>query len=157
MDWRIATKADLPHIDALLRRHVQSSMFLLGNLRDLVLGWRAAYHAEILGTADENCATEAQRDVVGYLERGSHRLLMIAGRAFAMCGFNAQMSDVVQVGGVYTPPGSRGNGCASCRIVYYDAVCSGTGGAMKLMSRLERAILRQGTVRYQVRGNFRHV
>lgn len=233
MVWRIATKADLPPIEALLRRHVQSSMFLLGNLRDhglgsdaphgmtlwvrtdlsgvfgvsntgmvlmqapeattedwraafgllagreligcvgdtgqlraffgasglsarptrldedepgfaldlvdlviparaearlipladaphdLVLEWRAAYHAEILGVTPENCATEARRDVDGYIERGSHRVLTIAGRAVAMCGFNAQMPDVVQVGGVYTPPGLRGRGYARLAVALH--------------------------------------
>ncbi len=233
MVWRIATQADLPPIEALLRRHVQSSMFLLGNLRDhglgsdaphgmtlwvqkdlsgvlgvsntgmvlfqaqqatakdwraafellagreltgcvgdteqlraflsasglsarptrldedepgfaldlvdlaisevpqarlipladaprdLVLDWRAAYHAEILGTAPENCATEARRDVDGYIERASHRVLTIAGQAVAMCGFNAQMPDVVQVGGVYTPPDLRGRGYARLAVALH--------------------------------------
>ncbi|MDX1782191.1 MAG: GNAT family N-acetyltransferase [Thalassovita sp.] len=43
---------------------------------------------------------------------GKTRLLIEDGQPVAMTGFNAQLDDMVQVGGVFTPPDRRGNGNA---------------------------------------------
>lgn len=101
--------------------------------RDLVEGWRAAYHGEILGTAPENCAQDARRDIAGYLERDSHRVLTISERAVAMTGFNAQIPDVVQVGGVYTPPDLRSRGYARLAVALHLEAAQRAG--------VERAVL----------------
>ncbi|MDA7965400.1 GNAT family N-acetyltransferase [Ruegeria sp.] len=80
--------------------------------RDLVTGWRRAYHVECLGTDPTQAATQAEQDIDRYLERDSHRVLLHNGQPVAMTGFNAALPDVVQIGGVYTPPDLRRRGYA---------------------------------------------
>ena len=75
-------------------------------------GWRAAYHGEVLGTPADKAGAEAARDLEGYLARDSHRVLWDGDRPLAFTGFNATLPEIVQVGGVYTPPARRGRGLA---------------------------------------------
>lgn len=87
--------------------------------RDLVLGWRAAYHREVLRTGADVSEEKAAQDIAGYLDRDSHRVLSIAGQPVAMTGFNAQIPEVVQIGGVYTPPDLRGRGVARLAVALH--------------------------------------
>lgn len=80
--------------------------------RPLLLDWRAAYHLEILGTPEGEARSPAERDVDGFLARGSHRILVHEDRPVALTGFNAALPEIVQIGGVYTPPTLRGRGYA---------------------------------------------
>ncbi|SLN21432.1 GNAT family N-acetyltransferase [Roseisalinus antarcticus] len=81
-------------------------------LREVDLGqvieWRKAYAIETLGTPADRADLDARRDVDAFLEAGSHRVLVEDGRLLSMTGFNADIGNVVQVGGVYTPPELRG-------------------------------------------------
>jgi GNAT superfamily N-acetyltransferase len=72
--------------------------------------WRAAYHAEVLGTPPAEAKDRAAAEIAAYVARGSHRVLRVAGRPVAFAGFNAILPDIVQVGGVYVPPALRGRG-----------------------------------------------
>jgi predicted GNAT family acetyltransferase len=54
-----------------------------------------------------------------YLERDSHRLLYEGDRPVSRTGINAQVGDVVQIGGVYTPPQLRGQGYARRAVAYH--------------------------------------
>jgi predicted GNAT family acetyltransferase len=47
-----------------------------------------------------------------YVAANSHVVLMDGTQPLAMCGFNARLPQIVQVGGVYTPPALRGLGHA---------------------------------------------
>ncbi len=76
----------------------------------LVQGWRIAYLAEVFG--DHGAADRAAADVRGWIAAGSHRLLLAGGEPVALTGFNARIPGTVQVGGVWTPPESRGRGLA---------------------------------------------
>jgi RimJ/RimL family protein N-acetyltransferase len=87
--------------------------------RDLVLDWRAAYHREVLATGADVSEERAAQDIASYLDRDSHRVLSIAGQPVAMTGFNAQIPEVVQIGGVYTPPGLRGRGLARLAVALH--------------------------------------
>ncbi len=80
--------------------------------RSLMESWRAAYHIEVLGTAAEQAATVAARDIAQALERDTYRLLLRDGAPVSMAGINAAAGDIVQVGGVYTPPELRRRGLA---------------------------------------------
>lgn len=80
--------------------------------RPLAIDWRAAYHAEILGTPEENCAAQAVKDINKDMVKDSHRILWQSGTAVAMTGFNATVEETVQIGGVYTPPERRRQGLA---------------------------------------------
>lgn len=72
--------------------------------------WRQAYNAELHVGADTIDAARA--DVDRYIAADSHRFLMIDGTPAAMTGFNATLPEIVQVGGVYTPPEMRNRGLA---------------------------------------------
>jgi len=85
---------------------------------DLLAVWRAGYHVELLGDADSEplrarCRSEV-RDRIGdgcvfVLERS-------AGELVAMTSFNATLPDIVQVGGVWTPPELRSRGYARAAV-----------------------------------------
>ena len=90
--------------------------FSLRPLADLPLAlavdWRAAYRAEVMPMPGVDMRAEAERDIAGYLEADSHRVLYDGDHPVAMTGFNATLPEAVQIGGVYTPPDARGRGLA---------------------------------------------
>ncbi len=55
-------------------------------------------------------------------------MLDVGGTIVATTAFNAQIPEMVQVGGVYTPPASRGRGYARCVVAgsLLDARADGT-------------------------------
>lgn len=77
-----------------------------------MIRWRVAYHVETLGLTPKEAEGAANSDYDSYLAAGSHRLLMAGDVPLCMTGFNAQLPDIVQIGGVYTPPDRRGQGHA---------------------------------------------
>lgn len=80
--------------------------------RQTALVWRTGYLGEIFGMPPEEAMVRAGEDLARYIARSSHRILLRQGAPVAMTGFNAILPEVVQVGGVYTPPGTRGQGLA---------------------------------------------
>ncbi|NRB17744.1 MAG: N-acetyltransferase [Rhodobacteraceae bacterium] len=80
--------------------------------RELGVGWRTNYHIEVMGTSEPKASATAETDIAGYIEKNSHRMLLVDGQPVAMTGFNATLPSVVQVGGVYTPLELRGRGYA---------------------------------------------
>jgi len=93
------------------------------DLRDLMIAWRVAYHHEVLGTRDAQAQVQAQVqagvDIDGYLARDSHRVLLVAGQPVAMTGFNAVLPEIVQIGGVFTPPALRNRGYARLAVALH--------------------------------------
>jgi GNAT superfamily N-acetyltransferase len=85
--------------------------------RDLLIGWRMAYQIETLGTCDPQ--VQAEVDVDGYLARDSHRVLVLDGEPVAMTGFNAVLPEIVQIGGVFTPPALRNRGFARLAVALH--------------------------------------
>ena len=80
---------------------------------ELLAEWRVAYAVETLGarpsgTLRRSCTEE----VVRLTAEGSAFVLRAEGAPVAFSGFNARLPDVVQVGGVWTPPRLRGRGHA---------------------------------------------
>jgi ribosomal protein S18 acetylase RimI-like enzyme len=74
----------------------------------LLSAWRAAYHVETLGARPgPETDARARAEIEGKPEQ---YLLAVGGEPVAFSAFNAQLPDVVQVGGVYTPPSLRGRG-----------------------------------------------
>jgi GNAT superfamily N-acetyltransferase len=79
----------------------------------LLVEWRIAYAVETLGAVSGDGLRTTCADEVGRLaEEGNAFVLREAGVPVAFSGFNARLRDVVQVGGVYTPPALRGRGFA---------------------------------------------
>jgi GNAT superfamily N-acetyltransferase len=79
---------------------------------DLLALWRSAYLAEVFATPADEAARTGRADAARWQAEGSHRVLWQDGQPVAICGFNATLPDVVQVGGVYVPPPLRNRGLA---------------------------------------------
>lgn len=90
-------------------------------LRDmpLLVQWRAGYRGEVMGTSPEHRKAAAREDIETYLARDSHRILEHDGTPVAMTGFNAELPEAVQIGGVYTPPALRGMGHARAAVALH--------------------------------------
>jgi predicted GNAT family acetyltransferase len=74
-----------------------------------LIAWRVAYKWEAMGQRDDgSAAVEVERA----RQEGTDWVLEAAGEPVAFSTFNAQLPDVVQVGGVWTPPELRGRGYA---------------------------------------------
>ena len=101
--------------------------------RDLMLGWRWAYLVEIMGENDAEAARKAAGDIDDYLARGSHRVLLRDGVPVAMTGFNAALPEIVQIGGVYTPPDLRGHGHARLAVALHLAQARAAGVARAVL------------------------
>ena len=77
---------------------------------DLIQGWRAAYCEETMALSSEEAVKQAAQDINAYMKEDNHRVLLHDGKPVATTGFNASLPQIVQIGGVYTPPDLRGRG-----------------------------------------------
>ena len=80
--------------------------------RATYVSWSTAYDVEALGSTEAEARDEAVANWTRYTARGSYHVLTVDGLPAAMTGLNARAGDIVQVGGVYTPPASRNRGLA---------------------------------------------
>jgi ribosomal protein S18 acetylase RimI-like enzyme len=75
--------------------------------------WRVAYDVEISNATDTQALRDATAVEIARLHaRGATWVLTAGGEPVAYSAFNAQLPDIVQVGGVYTPPTHRRHGYA---------------------------------------------
>lgn len=91
----------------------------VSQLRALLVGWRADYHREILGTPADRMVGQAGAEIDACIARDSHRVLVVEGRPVAMTAFNAMLTEIVQIGGVYTPPALRNRGYARLAVTLH--------------------------------------
>jgi uncharacterized protein len=81
--------------------------------RDVLCQWRAAYDVETLGADDSE---ETLRNASMFLDRQiADKVAWVAeegGTLLSLSAFNAALPDIVQLGGIYTPPTLRGRGYA---------------------------------------------
>jgi len=78
---------------------------------ELLGQWRAAFSIEALGAADRpELSASAREEIARLHERGSSWVLLDGGRIVAFSAFNAELPEIVQIGGVWTPPELRGRG-----------------------------------------------
>ncbi|MEM7488562.1 MAG: GNAT family N-acetyltransferase [Pseudomonadota bacterium] len=97
-------------LDRLIGPDGPGSLAPITEHRAVVEAWRTAYRAELrLGDPFPGSVAE---EVEMWIAGDSHRVLVVDGRPAALTGFNARLPDIVQVGGVYTPPEARGRGLA---------------------------------------------
>lgn len=84
---------------------------------DLLLEWRMAYALESSATPDtpENRA-DARKRLEQYQRDGHHFVCVHDDTIVATSSFNATLPDIVQIGGVYTPPAQRSKGYARCAV-----------------------------------------
>jgi len=81
--------------------------------RDTLCAWRLAYDIEILGATD---SAEQRKRSAGFLDdQIAQRNVWVAiadSSLVSLAAFNATLPDIVQLGGIYTPPELRGRGYA---------------------------------------------
>ena len=80
---------------------------------ELLADWRVSFSVEALGAADGPELRRASRaDVLLQHEREADWLLLSGTTPVAYSTFNAMLPEIVQIGGVWTPPEFRGRGYA---------------------------------------------
>lgn len=101
--------------------------------RDQAIAWRTAYEVEALSTRPAEAAARAPGIVDRWIAQGSHRILARGGQALGMTGFNADLGDVVQVGGVWVPPQGRGRGYARTAVALHLAQTRARGATQAVL------------------------
>jgi GNAT superfamily N-acetyltransferase len=94
---------------------------------DTIKSWIHAYMIEALDTPKAQADVEVFTRYDRYVAANSHVVLMDGTQPLAMCGFNARLPQIVQVGGVYTPPALRGQGYARRAVGQYLAQARAAG------------------------------
>lgn len=80
---------------------------------DLAAEWRVSYSTETLGlSGGRELSVTSRAEVERLAKEGSQWILLDRGVPVSYSAFNARLPDVVQVGGVWTPPKLRGRGYA---------------------------------------------
>jgi uncharacterized protein len=80
---------------------------------ELLAEWRVRFSVEALGAVDRAELRRASRDdVLLHNARGADWVAVRGSTPVAYAVFNAMLPDIVQIGGVWTPPVERGRGCA---------------------------------------------
>lgn len=80
---------------------------------DLLVKWRHQYAKEALNAPDTKTArAHAADETRDQIESDQYWILENSGKPVAFSGFNAVMPDMVQIGGVWTPPEYRNKGYA---------------------------------------------
>jgi GNAT superfamily N-acetyltransferase len=91
--------------------------------RDLLCEWRFAYHMEALGSPDSE---ETRQGAAAFLDAqiaDGHAWVATEAGAdppvpLSLAAFNAALPDIVQLGGIYTPPALRGRGYAKAAVAH---------------------------------------
>ncbi len=93
-----------------------------------LLDWTYEYRLETgLMQAGPDARAEVRQEVLATLKRGNTRQLVHKGKVVAKTAFNAELPDMVQVGGVYTPPEFRHRGYARLAVALHLDAARKTG------------------------------
>ncbi|MHC5769715.1 MAG: GNAT family N-acetyltransferase [Nostoc sp.] len=80
---------------------------------ELLSEWCIAYNVEALGKTDTpSLRTDCDRIIEARQATAMHWILVAGDTPVSYSAFNASLPDIVQIGGVWTPPGVRGKGYA---------------------------------------------
>ena len=78
-----------------------------------LIGWREQYLVETgLAARGPSLHDDAKTSIEQLHARGDHWVLEDGGKPVSYTAFNARLPDLVQIGGVWTPPPLRGRGYA---------------------------------------------
>lgn len=95
-----------------------------------LVNWRMAYCRECLNAKPGNVLERGTHQIIDQLQKNrNHWVLETEGEIVATSAFNAVLPDMVQVGGVYTPPEFRNKGYA--RSVVAGSLVEATGGGVR--------------------------
>jgi uncharacterized protein len=79
----------------------------------LLTAWSVSFNCEALGFTDNDALRRYCAELIGRLQaEKAHFVLEAAGARVAYAAFNGTLPDMVQLGGVWTPPALRGRGYA---------------------------------------------
>lgn len=109
---------------------------------DLLIDWRASYQVETLDAPPDMARERADREIRAYIAADSHRVLFRNGVPVSMTGFNAQLTEIVQIGGVYTPPELRSRGFARVALAMHLSESSIDGVTTAVLSAANEAAVR---------------
>ena len=85
--------------------------------RGTLLDWRVAYDIELVGASDTPEARERSATFLdAQIADGNAWVAVHDGTLVSLAAFNAALPDVVQLGGIYTPPALRGRGFAKAAV-----------------------------------------
>lgn len=85
--------------------------------RDTLCRWRTAYDIEALGSPDSDETRKRAASVLdGQIAQQHAWVAVHDGRIVSLSAFNAVLPDIVQLGGIYTPPECRGRGYAKVSV-----------------------------------------
>jgi len=78
---------------------------------DLLVNWRVSFSSEALGATDgPELVAASRQEILLHHARGSDWVLVAGDKLVACAVFNATLPDIVQIGGVWTPPALRNRG-----------------------------------------------
>lgn len=82
-----------------------------------LMDWRMQYSRETSAMDDTPVARQKQAVYLDAYQRDGHHFVVTDGAELvAYSAFNATVADIVQIGGVWTPPALRGRGYARCAV-----------------------------------------
>lgn len=110
--------------------------------RALLIDWRAHYQMDTLEAPKDVAHDRAIREIDAYLAADSHRVLFKDRVPVSMTGFNAQLPEIVQIGGVYTPPEFRSRGFARVALAMHLMEASIDGVTTAVLSAANDAAAR---------------
>ena len=96
---------------------------------ETMIRWSIDYSIEAVQLAPARAEADGRQAYHNYIKRDSHRVLMVDGQPVATTGINARLPDIVQVGGVYTPPPLRGCGYARRAVALHMAEARAAGAS----------------------------
>lgn len=115
--------------------------------REVLLDWVSSYLCEVGRLSPAAARHEARATLERNLSQARHVVLMEGSQPLSMCGLNARVGTMGQVGGVYTPPNLRGLGHARRAVALHLAQLGAQGlsdavlyAARPAASRTYRAI-----------------
>jgi predicted GNAT family acetyltransferase len=74
--------------------------------------WRIAYEVETMGGASDHDEASRAKSLAAQRDAGHSYVATTGAKLLSFSGFNAALPDIVQLGGIYTPPELRGRGYA---------------------------------------------
>ncbi|MEO8482837.1 MAG: GNAT family N-acetyltransferase [Acidobacteriota bacterium] len=85
--------------------------------RDQLCAWRLAYDVEVMGASDTPETRERSTAFLdAQLADGNAWVAVVDRQLVSLSAFNASLPDIVQLGGIYTPPQHRSRGYARAAV-----------------------------------------
>jgi GNAT superfamily N-acetyltransferase len=118
-EWLYALDLSGLQVPALLTRGEITCRPPHASERDTLCAWRLAYDIELLGAAD---TPEQRAGSAAFLDAqiaaGNAWVAVHGSQLVSLSAFNATLPDMVQLGGIYTPPAHRGRGYAKAVVAW---------------------------------------